>query len=192
GQYARIIAEELGMPAEELDLFEHAAQLHDVGKIGVPDAVLLKPDRLTGEEFALMQKHCAFGKHILRQCSDAEEQMMRTHSEVGARILDGGESPLLVMARKIALCHHEWWDGSGYPLGLRGEDIPREARITAVADVFDALSSKRCYKDPLPVDECFDIMQSERGTHFDPAALDAFLRRRDDVVAVQLRFADED
>ncbi len=192
GRYARLVAEEMGMTGELLDLIEHAAQLHDVGKIGVPDAVLLKPDRLTEEEFTLMKKHCGFGKHILRQCSEDEEIALRSHSEVGAKILDGAASPLLAMARKIALSHHEWWDGSGYPLGLRGEDIPLEGRITAVADVFDALSSKRCYKDPMPVDHCFEIMEKERGTHFDPTVYDAFLRRRKDVVDVQLRYADED
>jgi putative two-component system response regulator len=192
GRYARLIAQELGMEGEELDLLEHAAQLHDVGKIGVPDSVLLKPDRLTEEEFTLMKKHCGFGKRILRQCSEDEEQTLRKHSEVGAKILDGAASPLLVLARKIALSHHEWFNGAGYPLGLRGEDIPLEGRITAVADVFDALSSKRCYKDAMPVDQCFEVMERERDTHFDPVVLDAFLRRRDEVVAIQLRYADEE
>jgi putative two-component system response regulator len=191
GRYARIIAEELGMRGDQLDLMEHAAQLHDVGKIGVPDAVLLKPDRLTEEEFTLMKKHCGFGKHILRQCSEDEEALLRSHSEVGGRILDGTASPLLAMARRIALSHHEWWDGTGYPLGLRGEDIPLEGRITAVADVFDALSSKRCYKEPMPADKCLEIMDQERGIHFDPAVFDAFRRCRDAVVEVQLRYADE-
>jgi putative two-component system response regulator len=192
GRYARLIGEELGLSGDLLDLLEHAAQLHDVGKIGVPDAVLLKPDRLTEEEFMLMKKHCGFGKRILRQCSEDEEIQLRSHSEVGAKILDGAASPLLVLARKIALSHHEWWDGSGYPLGLRGEDIPLEGRITAIADVFDALSSKRCYKDAMPVDECFEVMARERGTHFDPTCFDAFMRRRSEVVAVQLRYADEE
>jgi putative two-component system response regulator len=192
GRYARLIAEELGMTGDQLDLIEHAAQLHDVGKIGVPDAVLLKPDRLTEEEFLLMKKHCGFGKRILRQASDDEEIQLRSHSEVGAKILDGAASPLLVLARKIALSHHEWWNGAGYPLGLRGEDIPLEGRITAVADVFDALSSKRCYKDAMPVDECFEIMERESGTHFDPKVFAAFLNRRKQVVEVQLRYADEE
>ncbi|HYO24308.1 MAG TPA: HD domain-containing phosphohydrolase [Lacipirellulaceae bacterium] len=192
GRYARLIGEELGMTGDQLDLLEHAAQLHDVGKIGVPDAVLLKPDRLTEEEFSLMKKHCGFGKRILRQCSEEEEQQLRTHSEVGAKILDGAASPLLVLARKIALSHHEWYDGGGYPLGLKGEDIPLEGRITAIADVFDALSSRRCYKEAMPVDRCFEIMEKERGTHFDPTVFDAFMRRRQDVVGVQLRYADEE
>jgi putative two-component system response regulator len=192
GRYTRLIAEELGMTGDQLDLIEHAAQLHDVGKIGVPDAVLLKPDRLNEEEFDLMKRHCGFGKRILRQCSDGEEAQLRSHSEVGAKILDGAVSPLLILARKIALSHHEWWNGSGYPLGLRGEDIPLEGRMTAVADVFDALSSKRCYKAALPVDRCFEIMSEERGAHFDPEVFDAFVRRREQVVEIQLRYADEE
>jgi putative two-component system response regulator len=192
GRYARLIAEELGMTGDQLDLIEHAAQLHDVGKIGVPDAVLLKPDRLSEDEFQLMKKHCGFGKRILRQASDDEEIQLRSHSEVGAKILDGAASPLLVLARKIALSHHEWWNGAGYPLGLRGEDIPLEGRITAVADVFDALSSRRCCKDAMPVDECFEIMERESGTHFDPKVFAAFLNRRKQVVEVQLRYADEE
>jgi putative two-component system response regulator len=192
GRYARLIAEELGFEGEELDLLEYAAQLHDVGKIGVPDAVLLKPDRLTEEEFSLMKKHCGFGKRILRQCSEDEEQTLRKHSVVGAQILDGAASPLLVLARKIALSHHEWFNGAGYPLGLSGEDIPLEGRITAVADVFDALSSRRCYKEAMPVTQCIEIMERERGTHFDPVVLDAFLRRRDEVVGIQMRYADEE
>ncbi len=192
GRYARLIAEKLGMEGDQLDLIEHAAQLHDVGKIGVPDAVLLKPDRLTEEEFSLMKKHCGFGKRILRQCSEDEEQQLRAHSEVGAKILDGAGSPLLVLARKIALSHHEWWNGAGYPLGLSGDDIPLEGRITAIADVFDALSSRRCYKEAMPVDRCFEIMEKERGTHFDPVVYDAFLAVRNQIVAVQLRYADEE
>lgn len=192
GRYARLIGEELGWKGDQLDVLEHAAQLHDVGKIGVPDEILLKPERLTKEEFALMQKHCGFGKRILRQCSDGEEQTFRRHSEIGAKILGGSASPLLVMARRIALSHHEWWNGLGYPLGLSGEDIPLEGRITAVADVFDALSSKRCYKDPLPLAQCFEIMENERGTHFDPKVYDAFTRRRDDVIEIQLTYAEEE
>jgi putative two-component system response regulator len=95
------------------------------------------------------------------------------------------------MATPIALTHHEWWDGSGYPLGLKGEDIPLEGRITAVADVFDALSTKRCYKDAVPIDKCFSIMKEERGTHFAPRVLDAFFSKRGEVVEVQMRFADD-
>ena len=95
------------------------------------------------------------------------------------------------MATRIALTHHEWWDGRGYPLGLLGEDIPLEGRITAVADVFDALTTKRCYKEAFPLDKCFAMMAEERGTHFDPKVLDAFFSKRSEVVEVQMRYADD-
>jgi cyclic di-GMP phosphodiesterase len=191
GQYARLIGGALGMDESELDTLEQAALLHDIGKIGVPDEVLLKPGRLSSEEFSLMQKHAGFGKRILSSCEIDDERMLRTHAEKGAHILEVGSSRVLKLARTIALTHHERWDGTGYPLGLKGNDIPLAGRITAVADVFDALSSKRCYKNAFPLDECFDIMEKERGEHFDPAVLDAFKKVRDQIVSVQLRFADE-
>jgi putative two-component system response regulator len=186
GRYARIIGEALGIVGDEADLLERAAQLHDVGKIGIPDAILLKPGRLTDDEFALMQRHCTFGDRILQPCSDDD-------SPNGEHGLPGvsGASPLLVLAHRIAMSHHEYWDGSGYPLGLKGDAIPLEGRITAVADVFDALSSKRCYKDSFPVDECFETMAEKRGSHFDPHVLDAFLAKRDEIVDVLMRYADE-
>jgi putative two-component system response regulator len=191
GRYARLIAEQLGITGRQAELLEQSAQLHDVGKIGVPDAVLLKPDRLTEEEFEVIKKHCGYGKRILRQHNGEDEHLIRGHSEMGARILQCGASPLLEMARRIALTHHEWWDGTGYPLGLKGTDIPLEGRITAVADVFDALSCKRCYKNPFPIDRCFTIMESERGTHFDPTVLDAFFAQKEAVMAVQIQYAEE-
>ncbi|MEX0704485.1 MAG: HD domain-containing phosphohydrolase [Planctomycetales bacterium] len=189
GRYARIIGTELGLPAARLDVLEPAAQLHDVGKIGIPDAILLKPGRLTPEEFELMQKHCGFGKKIVDPLPSREAEQVRGHAELGARIMDG-RSPILELARQIALTHHERWDGGGYPLGLAGEDIPLEGRITAVADVFDALSSKRCYKPAFPFEKCFRILEEGRGTQFDPAVLDAFLARREDVVRIQIDLAD--
>ena len=192
GRYARIIAEKLGFSQRELNILEPAAQLHDVGKIGVADAVLLKPGKLTPEEFEMMQKHCGFGKKIAQQVSDRDAIALRHHAEIGARIMDAGSSPILEMARRIALTHHERWDGNGYPLGLAGNDIPIEGRITAVADVFDALSSKRPYKPPFPLGKCFAILEEGRGTQFDPAILDAFFERRDDIIQVQINSADTD
>jgi putative two-component system response regulator len=191
GRYTRLIAEALGLPEEQIEMLEQAALLHDIGKIGIPDAVLLKPGRLTEDEFTLMQKHPGFGKRILSSYSSDEEIVLKRHAEVGAHILEVGSSRLLDLARTIALTHHERWDGTGYPLGLKGTDIPLVGRITAVADVFDALSSRRTYKKAFPLDECFQIMQDSRGTHFDPKVLDAFLSVRDKVVNVQLHFADE-
>jgi putative two-component system response regulator len=191
GRYTRLIAEALGLPEELIEMLEQAALLHDIGKIGIPDAVLLKPGRLTEDEFTLMQKHPGFGKRILSSYSSDEEVLLKRHPEVGAHILEVGSSRLLDLARTIALTHHERWDGTGYPLGLKGTDIPLVGRITAVADVFDALSSRRTYKKAFPLDECFQIMQDSRGTHFDPKVLDAFLSVRDKVVGVQLCYADE-
>jgi putative two-component system response regulator len=191
GRYARLIAEAMELPESIVDTLEQAALLHDIGKIGIPDSVLLKPGRLTEDEFELMQKHPGFGKRILTSFSSNEEKTLRRHAEVGAHILEVGSSELLDVSRTIALTHHERWDGSGYPLGLKGTDIPLVGRIVAVADVFDALSSRRSYKQAFPLDECFRIMQESRDNHFDPEVLDAFLSVRDRVVQVQLAFADE-
>ena len=192
GRYARMIGEELGIVNEQADLLEDAAQLHDVGKIGVPDAILLKPGRLSVEEFEVLKKHCNFGDRILRtEAAEPNRPLQRTVPEEGAACRLAA-SPLLAMASRIALSHHEWWNGSGYPRGLAGEEIPLEGRITAVADVFDALSSKRCYKEAFPLDECFEIMKQERGTHFDPAVFDAFTACREALLEVRLRYADEE
>ncbi len=190
GRYARIIGEQLGMSQPSLNVLEQAAKLHDIGKIGIPDAILLKPGKLTREQFETMQKHSNFGKKIIERMADNESDQLRQHAELGSKILDAGNSPLLMMAMKIALTHHERWDGTGYPLGLAGHDIPLEGRITAVADVFDALSTKRPYKAAFPLDKCFSIMQEGRGSHFDPDILNAFIARRDEVVAVQIAHAD--
>ena len=146
GKYAAAIAEELGFDKQQCDLLEKAAQLHDVGKIGVPDKVLLKPGKLTPEEYSLMQQHVEFGEHILTQMPETEWRQLQGHSQMGAKILHIKDSPILELASRIALTHHEKFDGTGYPLGLSGQDIPIEGRITAIADVFDALSMRRPYK----------------------------------------------
>lgn len=190
GRYARIIGEELGFPREQLDLLEPAAQLHDVGKIGIADSVLLKPGKLTQDEFEQMQRHCGFGKRIADPISESDAKILRKHAEIGARIMDSSCSPILELAKQIALTHHERWDGSGYPLGLAGEDIPLCGRITAVADVFDALSSKRPYKPAFPLAKCFEIMAEGRGKHFDPVILDAFFARRAEIIEIQINSAD--
>lgn len=192
GRYARLIGDELGFDARTAANLEDAAKLHDLGKIGVPDAILKKPARLTEEEYSQIQKHCSIGKKIIEPLSLAEREMLRQHVLYGAQILDVVDSPLLVMAKRIALTHHERWDGSGYPLGLSGEDIPIEGRIVAVADVFDALSSRRPYKPPYPIQKCFGMLEDGRGTHFDPRVLDAFLARREDVVRIQIEYANEE
>ena len=190
GTYARIIGAELGLPPQQVEALESAAQLHDIGKIGIPDAILQKPGRLTDEEFEFIQRHCGFGKKIIQPLGPRESNLVGEHSEIGAKILSRASSPILQLASTIALTHHERWDGTGYPLGLAGEDIPLEGRITAVADVFDALSSKRVYKDALPISECFDIISQGSGSQFDPDCVDAFFRRKADVVDTQIRYAD--
>jgi len=149
--YAEVLAERLGMSDEESVILTLAAPLHDIGKIGIPDAVLRKPASLTEAEFAIMRRHPLIGHDILRD----------SHSR------------FVQMGALIALRHHERWDGSGYPDGLRGEEIPLAARIVAVADVFDALTSERPYKRAWAPDEAFDYLRTHRGTLFDPSCIDA-------------------
>jgi CHASE2 domain-containing sensor protein len=144
----------MGMTPTEAETLRNASLLHDVGKIGVPDAVLLQRGEL----------------------SPADREIMRRHTTVGAEILSGSGSPVMQMAEEIALTHHERWDGTGYPRGLTGEEIPLPGRICAVCDVFDALLSARPYKEPWPYDDAVAELRRERGHHFDPAVLDAFLR----------------
>ena len=137
-----------------------AAPLHDIGKIHIPDNILNKPGRLTEEEFAIMKTHTTAGRDLLVQ---AMEEL--------------GEFPYLRMAIEMAESHHEWWNGKGYPEGISGEEIPLCARIMAVADVFDALTSKRCYKDEMPLEKAYAIIREESGTHFDPVVAEAFLEK---------------
>lgn len=191
GQYAGIIGKALGLSESVVLMLQQAAQLHDVGKVGIPDEILLKPGKLSPEEFERMQQHTLFGKRIVERMGDNEWSRLRQHVLIGSKILDVPRSPLLTMAARIALTHHERWDGSGYPLGLAGEDIPLEGRITAVADVFDALSSRRPYKPAYPVDKCFEIISEESGTHFDPKVVAAFISQRESIVQTQIELADE-
>jgi putative two-component system response regulator len=192
GRYARLIATEMGWNGERLNMLEQAAQLHDIGKIGIPDSILLKPGKLAPEELEIMRKHAGFGKRIMATLPEHESNVLRSHTELGSRLLQETDSPILGLAATISLSHHEKWDGSGYPLGMAGEDIPIEGRITAVADVFDALSSKRPYKPPFPLHKCFQILEDGRGKHFDPHVLDAFFRCRPEIVRTQLQYADVD
>lgn len=192
GRYVGIIARELGYSESDAELLEQAALLHDVGKIGIPDAILLKPGRLDPEEFECIQKHCNFGKRIFERMTTDELTAYGAHTTLGAKIIEQCRAPMLELAGRIALTHHEKWDGTGYPLGLAGEDIPLEGRITAVADVFDALSSKRPYKPAFPLEKCFSILQDGRAKHFDPTVLDAFFARRAEIVSTQIEYADVD
>ncbi len=192
GRYVGLIAHELQMPEEIAELLEEASLLHDVGKIGIADAILLKPGRLTEAEYGIMRQHCAFGRRIIQQSIEGHWERHGTRSQL--ELVEPGNAIawLIPVAAMIAQTHHEHWDGGGYPLGLRGEQIPIEGRITAVADVFDALSNKRPYKDAYAFDRCIEMLECGRGTHFDPQILDAFLRRTDQVMQVQIDLADVD
>ena len=190
GRYAGLIARELGWSDERAEMLEQAAQLHDVGKIGVSDTILFKPGKLDPQEFAIMKDHCAMGKEIIEPYSEKDVELLRTHTRLGSDILVTRSSPMLLMASRIAQTHHERWDGTGYPLGLAGTDIPIEGRITAVADVFDALSSARSYKPAFSREKCFKILQQGRGTQFDPHVLDAFFARSNEIIEIQLKLVD--
>jgi putative two-component system response regulator len=190
GCYVGVIARALGLDDATVELLEHASPLHDVGKIGIPDSILLKPGRLTPEEYEIMQGHSQRGARVFEILSSDEWGKVQGHTEIGSQILGNSQSPLLRMASRIALTHHERWDGKGYPLSLSGEDIPLEGRITAVADVFDALSSKRPYKPAFPTAECFQILIEGRGQHFDPKVIDAFLSAKEKIVEIQIRYAE--
>jgi response regulator RpfG family c-di-GMP phosphodiesterase len=166
--YAATIARHLGQPESYADALLTAAPMHDVGKLGTPDHILLKKDRL----------------------SPAEMDEMHRHAEIGGRILADTDSPLLRLACEIAETHHEKWDGSGYPRGLKGEQIPLGGRIVAVADVFDALNSTRPYKQAWSMEASRAYLEEHSGRHFDPACVQAFVAGWDDVLAIRARFPD--
>ncbi len=165
----RIIARSLGLDADACETIFAAAPMHDVGKIGIPDSILQKPGRLSEEETALM----------------------RTHVTIGEAILADGRSTLMRCAERIASSHHERWDGKGYPRGLSGESIPLEGRIAALADVFEALCADRVYRPGWPIQDARDFIRSGRGSHFDPACVDAFEASWDEIVRLMLADADQ-
>ncbi|HWP92070.1 MAG TPA: HD domain-containing phosphohydrolase [Thermodesulfobacteriota bacterium] len=164
--YSALLAQGLHLPPDEVELILHASKMHDVGKIGIPDAILLKPDKLTPEEW----------------------EMMKQHTIIGARILDGSISEILKAGKVMAISHHEKWDGTGYPNGLAGEDIPLWGRICAVADVFDAVTSERPYRKALPNEKAYDMLREGRGAHFDSHIVDVFFDKLDQVETIQKKF----
>jgi len=169
-QISVILGKAIGLDEDACELLLNAAPMHDIGKIGIPDDILLKPGKLEKDEFTIMQKH----------------------AQIGADILSGDESELISMAHDIALTHHEKWDGNGYPNGLVGEEIPLVGRITALADVFDALTSRRPYKEPWPVEKSVDLIKSESGKHFDPKLVDLFMEHLPSIIDIKEKYAEPD
>ncbi len=165
-RYSHLIAVQMGLPKGQCDLILKAAPMHDIGKVAIPDSILLKPGKLTAEEF----------------------EIMKGHAEAGYRILRGSASQMLRIAAGIARSHHEKHDGSGYPLGLSSGMIPLPARIVAIADVFDALTSARAYKDGWPIEQALHFLAASSGTHFDPICVSAFMARVDEVRAIHAAF----
>ncbi|RUP35111.1 MAG: two-component system response regulator [Curvibacter sp.] len=167
-------------------LIAKAAPLHDIGKVGIADQILLKPGRLTPEEFEVMKTHSQIGADALQE---AIVRVQAGHGQ-GSSNSQGPALEFLQIAQQIALSHHEKWNGSGYPRGLAGDDIPVAARLMALADVFDALTCKRHYKEPFPIDRVVQIITEGRGQHFDPEVVDAFLALQPRFVEVAMRYAD--
>ncbi len=165
---SHLIALAAGISHAQADLLLNAAPMHDIGKIGIPDGILLKPGKLEGQEW----------------------EVMKTHTHIGAEIIGHHDSELLKLARIVALTHHEKWDGSGYPHGLAGENIPLEGRIVAIADVFDALTSERPYKRAWSVTETLDYMRNQSGMSFDPQLLMLFMDRIPEVLEISSRYAE--
>ncbi len=182
GRFSGIIAEELGFTENFVELIQFAAQLHDIGKIGIPDSILLNPGRLSAEQFRIMQTHCLIGREIIMPSVRNDPSVDLSAKPSGANLQ---ELSLMELAASIAMTHHEKWDGNGYPNGLGGDGIPIEGRITAVADVFDALSSARPYKKAFSYEKCFEILARDSGTHFDPDVVDAFFRRSEEIIAIK-------
>jgi len=168
--YSKIIAEKMGLSAEETELIFWAAPMHDIGKLGIPDAILQKPGKLTPEERAVMEQHTV----------------------IGAMVLKDTTADVLKKSRIVALTHHEKVDGTGYPLKLKGNEIPIEGKIIALADVYDALSSKRCYKEPFCEEKVISILKEGSGTHFDEKILDVFLSSINEINTIREKYSDKE
>lgn len=167
--YGVAIGAHIGLDNEALEVLKYASPLHDIGKLGIPDGILLKPGALTKEEW----------------------EIMKLHTTIGAEILKGSKIRYLKAAEKIALYHHERWDGTGYPEGLKGQKIPLFARITAIADVFDALTTDRPYRKALSTEEAFELILKGKGSHFDPDLVDAFLAIQEEILSIKELFKDD-
>jgi putative two-component system response regulator len=167
--YSAVIARKMGLTESAIESLLYAAPLHDIGKIGIPDKILLKQGKLDPEEWALM----------------------RQHPMMGAKILEKADTVFIKLGEIIALTHHEKWDGSGYPKGLKGKEIPLVGRIVAIADVFDALTSKRPYKQPFSIENALAIIREDTGSHFDPAVSEAFFACEAEIISIKSKFSEE-
>jgi len=167
--YASAVARKMGLDDRTVENIAYATPLHDVGKIGIPDRILLKQGKLGPDEWEIMKRHTI----------------------IGARILEGSDTGFIKLAEVIALTHHEKWNGSGYPKGLKASEILLAGRITAIADVFDALTCKRPYREPFPLEKSFGIIKEGRGRHFDPDVVDSFLAAEDEILSIKEKHKDE-
>ena len=167
--YAAAVARQMGVNDTTVNWLLHAAPMHDVGKIGIPDRILLKPGKLDDEEW----------------------EIMKQHTVIGAKILSGSKAGYIRLGEMIALTHHEKWDGTGYPRGLKGRKVPLLAQIVAIADVFDALTTRRPYKEPFSLEKSFAIIREGRGNHFNPRVVDAFFEITDEILAIKEQYKDE-
>lgn len=182
-EYVKILANHLKehpkfrnyLTDKRIEMIYFSAPLHDIGKIGIPDSILLKPGKFTPEEFDIMKRHTTIGKEVIE----------RAEKIVGINL------ELLEIIKQIVYSHHEKWNGKGYPQGLKGEEIPIPARLMALADVFDALASKRCYRDAFPIEQVIEEIQKGSGEHFDPHVVDAFTANIESFLSIQRKFADQ-
>lgn len=169
-RYSEVLARAVGLDEAQVELILTAAPMHDIGKIGIPDGILLKPAKLSEDEWKVMQ----------------------THPAIGAEILGEHSSPILTLASEIAITHHEKWNGKGYPNGLKGDEIPLSGRIVAIADVFDALTTARPYKTAWPVDKAIALLEEEAGEHFDPELVPIFVKVMPEILALREKYAESE
>jgi response regulator RpfG family c-di-GMP phosphodiesterase len=162
-EYSYLLGKFWGLSEEDASLLKQASPMHDIGKVGIADDILNKPAKLTFEEF----------------------EIMKTHAEIGYEMLKHSKRPILKASSMVAISHHEKWDGSGYPKGLKGERIPIFGRITAIADVFDALGHDRCYKKAWPLENILELFRNEKGKHFDPSLVDLFFENLDEFLEIR-------
>jgi len=167
--YSASVARAMGVDEATVESILYAAPMHDIGKIGIPDRILLKPGKLDADEWKIMIQH----------------------AEIGAKILEGSDANFIKLGSQIALTHHEKWNGTGYPQGLKKDKIPLAGRIVAIADVFDALTTKRPYKEPFSLEKSYSIIIENRGSHFDPDVVDAFFKVEDEILEIKERYKNE-